>query len=179
MLTKQNTGIVFVDIQGKLARIVDGSEALINNNQKLLKAAKILNLPVIWLEQNPEKLGSTIDELKDLIADTQPIVKFTFNACLEEAFIKAVEQTGVNNWLVCGIEAHICVYQTSSGLLERGHKVHLLSDCIASREASNRQLAIDKLAARGAEITGLEMCLYELVEDCRADEFKPILQLIK
>ncbi|ENM3984883.1 hydrolase, partial [Vibrio cholerae] len=31
----------------------------------------------------------------------------------------------------------------------------------------------------GVEITGLEMSLYELVKDCRAPEFKGILNLIK
>ncbi|MEF1191340.1 hydrolase, partial [Vibrio parahaemolyticus] len=51
--------------------------------------------------------------------------------------------------------------------------------CVSSRTAANKALALAKLTANGVVLTGLEMCLYEMVEDCRAPEFKEILALIK
>lgn len=36
MLTTTNTGLLVVDIQGKLARLVEGSDALIANTAKLV-----------------------------------------------------------------------------------------------------------------------------------------------
>lgn len=179
MLNKENTGLIVVDIQGKLARLVSNSDSLIAHCQKLIKAAKALGLPIVWLEQNPEKLGATVDELSVLLAEQEPIPKFTFDACEETGFMHAIRASGRDTWLICGIEAHICVYQTASHLKNLNYDVHLVSDCIASRELVNKELAIAKLANHGISITGLEMCLYELVKDCRAPEFKEILNLIK
>lgn len=179
MLLKESTGLIVVDIQGKLARLVHDSDALISNCAKLIKGAKALNLPIITLEQNPEKLGSTVDELSCLLSETPHISKFTFDACEEPDFINEIHTANVDTWLICGIEAHICVYQTALHLKQSGLKVQLVIDCVSSREKINKDLAINKLINRGLDISGLEMCLYELVKDCRADEFKKILNLIK
>ncbi len=180
MLMRQKTGLVVVDVQGKLARLVDESDALISNCRKLIRGSQALGLPIIRLEQNPEKLGPTVSELNDLLNDIKPIPKFTFNACDEPKFVEAVQQAkDIETWLVCGIEAHICVYQTAMGLLELGYKVQVVSDCVSSRAAQNQNLAIRRLVAVGVQITGLEMSLYELVKDCRSPEFKLILSLIR
>lgn len=80
---------------------------------------------------------------------------------------------------MCGIEAHICVYQTVLGLLDSGADVSLVVDAVSSRSAANRDLAIAQLATRGARLTSVEMCLYELLGDCRHPAFRPILALIK
>jgi nicotinamidase-related amidase len=179
MLIKENTGLIIVDIQGKLARLVDDSDALIANCAKLIKGVQTLNLPIILLEQNPEKLGTTVNELKALMPDIEPIDKFTFNGCDSSAFLETVKSKNVDNWLVCGIEAHICVYQTAKGLVELNYNVELVSDCISSRTSFNKQLGINRLQNIGIGITGLEMCLYELVKDCHSPEFKQILDLIR
>ncbi len=179
MLIRENTGLIVVDIQGKLARLVHESDTLIANCEKLIKGAQALNLPIILLEQNPEKLGSTVNELNFLLDGVDPITKSTFNGCECSEFLDSVKATNVDTWLVCGIEAHICVYQTAKGLLELGYKVELVSDCVSSRTSLNKQLGITRLHNSGIEITGLEMCLYELVKDCQSSEFKTILDLVR
>lgn len=179
MLSPDRTGLIVVDVQGKLARLVHESEALIGNCEKLIIGAKALQLPIVVLEQNPDKLGSTVEELQAALDGIKPITKFTFSACDAPEFVSAVNEAGVDTWLVCGIEAHICVYQTVRGLLDLGVKVELVSDCVSSRRLSNLQLGIERAKASGAEVTSLEMCLYELVKDCRAPEFKQILTLVR
>ncbi|AQS38633.1 nicotinamidase-like amidase [Shewanella psychrophila] len=179
MLSKENTGLIITDIQGKLAGLVHDSEAVVSNCEKLIKGAEVLGLPIIWLEQNPDKLGSTVDELSILLADQSPISKFTFDACEEPQFMEAVRKANVDTWLICGIEAHICVYQTALHLQQLGFKVQLVCDSVSSRTFANKNLAITKLVNRGIDVSGVEMCLYELVKDCRAVEFKKILTLIK
>jgi nicotinamidase-related amidase len=179
MLDKGNTGLIVVDIQGKLARLVDNSNDLIANCEKLIKGAKVLGLAIIWLEQNPEKIGPTIGELSSLLEAQTPISKFTFDACNDSLFMKEVSATNIDNWLICGIEAHICVYQTALHLQSSGYNVQIVCDCISSRTLENKNLAITKLVNRGVDISGLEMCLYELIQDCRSTEFKEILALIR
>ncbi|EGQ8448818.1 hydrolase [Vibrio alginolyticus] len=180
MLSKGNTGLIVVDVQGKLATLMHESDALIENITKLVKGAKALDLPILWLEQNPEKLGPTAEPIREVLESTHlPITKYTFDGCKEATFKVAVENAKVDTWLVCGIESHICVYQTAVSLRQSGYRVELVTDCVSSRTAANKALALAKLTANGVVLTGLEMCLYEMVEDCRVPEFKEILALIK
>ncbi|MDF4256329.1 hydrolase [Vibrio parahaemolyticus] len=180
MLSKGNTGLIVVDVQGKLATLMHESDALIENITKLVKGAKALDLPILWLEQNPERLGPTAEPIREVLESTHlPITKYTFDGCKEATFKVAVENAKVDTWLVCGIESHICVYQTAVSLRQSGYRVELVTDCVSSRTAANKALALAKLTANGVVLTGLEMCLYEMVEDCRAPEFNEILALIK
>ena len=179
MLRKGRTGLVVIDVQGKLATIVHDSEVFIANLVKLVKAAKLLGLPILWLEQNPEKLGATVPELREVLDRVEPIAKYSFSACGEPAFVEAVKKAKMNSWLITGIETHICVYQTALGLLDLGYDVELVSDCVSSRTIENKDMALAKLARKGAEVTSLEMCLFELIGDCRADKFRGALSLIK
>ncbi|HFD4654130.1 TPA: hydrolase [Vibrio parahaemolyticus] len=180
MLSKGNTGLIVVDVQGKLATLMHESDALIENITKLVKGAKALDLPILWLEQNPERLGPTAEPIREVLESTHlPITKYTFDGCKEATFKVSVENAKVDTWLVCGIESHICVYQTAVSLRQSGYRVELVTDCVSSRTAANKALALAKLTANGVVLTGLEMCLYEMVEDCRAPEFKEILALIK
>ncbi|KGJ90786.1 isochorismatase family protein [Colwellia psychrerythraea] len=183
MLKKESTGLIVVDIQGRLTRLVHDSDALVSNCEKLIKGVQALELPILWLEQNPEKIGETVEELSTLLSSPtnhqEPIIKYTFDGCENAQFIDAVKDTNVDTWIVCGIEAHICVYQTALSLKHMGFKVQIVSDCVSSRELANKTLAINKLVNNGVELTGLEMCLFELVKDCRTPVFKEILTLIK
>lgn len=179
MLNQETTGLIIVDVQGKLARMVHESEVLLSNIQALVQGGQILNLPIVWLEQHPQGLGQTVPELSELLKGYQPLEKTTFDACENNDFVKVIAKSGVQQWLICGIEAHICVYQTASGLLARGYEVEVVVDCVSSRTKANVDLALKKLQPKGVSLTSLEMCLYELVKDARKDEFKRILSLIK
>lgn len=179
LLHKKSTGLMVVDIQGWLAERVDGSDELIANTCKLIQGAIILGLPIVWLEQNTAKLGATTPVISKLLEAYTPIEKFTFDGCKTATVMQEIEQIKVKNWLVCGIEAHICVYQTARSLYRAGFGVEVVTDCIAARSSTNTSLAINKLSALGVGLTGLEMCLFELLEDCRVAEFKRILKLIK
>ncbi|GAA5644475.1 isochorismatase family protein [Vibrio proteolyticus] len=179
MLTRENTGLVVVDVQGKLATLVEDSDAVVANITTLVKGAKTLKLPIVWLEQNPEKLGATVKPISDELGGLKPVSKFTFDGCGEQRFLKQVKKSGIRYWLVCGIETHICVYQTAKSLRTLGFGVELISDCVSSRTAANKQVGVNKMLSLGIGISSLEMCLYELVGDCRDPVFKTILKLIK
>lgn len=179
MLNRNNTGLIVVDIQGKLSRLMHSSEAMFANVTKLIKGCTLLDIPIIVLEQNPEKLGHTAPELQPLLAAYPCVTKFAFNACAEPHFVEHVNQANVQHWLVCGIEAHVCVYQTAMGLEAMGKSVELVSDCIGSRDDANKQIAIRKLQSKGVNITSAEMCLFELMKDCGDPKFKAFLDIIR
>jgi nicotinamidase-related amidase len=179
MLLKENCGLMLVDVQGSLARMVQNSDLFIANTKKLLQCCQVLSIPVIWLEQNPKGLGATVPELSELMTQFSVNEKFHFNALFEESISSAIKDTGKQQWLVAGIEAHICVYQSVLGLLSEGFKVEVVADCISSRSQANIELALLKMKDSGAGITSVEMCIYELLKSSKAEGFKEILSLIK
>lgn len=179
MLARENTGLIVVDVQGKLAQIVYESKAMIKNIEILIQGCRILEIPIIWLEQNPAGLGRTVPELQKHLNGYQPLEKFTFNACDTPKVVEAIADSGAVEWLVCGIEAHVCVYQTSLGLISRDYRVEVVTDCVSSRSKANIEIALEKLQDSGAGLTSLEMCLFEMLKDARREEFKKLLPLIK
>lgn len=178
MLNKNNCGLIVVDVQGKLAQIMPGSEALIHQLKILIQGVKILGLPIVWMEQLPNKLGATHPELAALLPDT-PLSKDTFSGWQTAAIRQKIELSDCDHWLVAGIEAHVCVYQTVADLLLEGLQTHLVVDAIASRVEPNKTLAINKMQQLGSQLTSVEMALFELQQVAAGDEFKQLIQLIK
>ena len=81
--------------------------------------------------------------------------------------------------LLCGIEAHVCVLQTTLDLLERGYEVHLLTDGLSSCRAHDRAVALSRLSQSGAFLTSSEMTLFQLMGDAKNPKFKQVSALIK
>ena len=179
MLVAQQSGLVVVDVQGTLAKIVDNSQMTIANTVKLIKCCQALSIPVVVLEQNPQGLGPTLPVIQEAVGSSLTFEKFTFNG-MDTAEIKQ-QIVGANktSWLVAGIEAHICVYQTVRGLLDQGLHVEVVTDCISSRLRSNVELAIENMRHFGANITSLEMCVYQMLGSSQSDEFKKVLSIVK
>ncbi|MBL4900261.1 MAG: isochorismatase family protein [Colwellia sp.] len=179
MLKKEDCGLIVVDVQGSLARIVQQSDLFIDNTKKLIQCCKLLSIPVIWLEQNPKGLGATVPELSQLMGESTVNEKVHFNALYEEPIKEIIKSTDKQRWLVVGIEAHICVYQTVLGLLSENYKVDVVSDCISSRLQSNIDLALLNMRDSGASITSLEMCIFEMMKNAQISNFREILSIIK
>ncbi|HZW67008.1 MAG TPA: hydrolase [Pseudogracilibacillus sp.] len=179
MISPEETGLIVVDVQGKLANIVHESEFVVNQMEALIKGAQILDLPIIWMEQYPEGLGPTTDQLKRHLEDETYVTKRTFSACLEDQFMKAIEAVGRKSFLVIGIEAHVCVYQTVRDLLQKEYDVEIVLDAVSSRTESDRKIGIEKMRSLGATITSTEMALFELMKTSKHPRFKEVINLIK
>ena len=82
MLEIKNTVLVIVDVQGKLATLMHQKEGFFANVIKMNQGAKVLQIPIVWNEQLPDKLGPTIPEVKEVLENQQPLVKSTFSCCV-------------------------------------------------------------------------------------------------
>ena len=178
MFTVEEACLVVIDIQGKLATIVDESETVIQNVAKLVQAMQALEVPVLWLEQNPNRLGVTTQEIAQHMQG-QPIPKMAFSACQEAEFIEAVKASGRTQFIITGIETHICVYQTAVQLKEQGFEVEVVVDGVSSRTKKNNEVGLEKMQALGILPTSTEMILYELLQRGDHEQFKTILKLVK
>jgi nicotinamidase-related amidase len=179
LLSIDSTVLVLIDVQGKLWNVMYEKEALLDNLQKLVKGIRLLGVPTILTEQNPRGLGPTVPELAQLLPDVQPLPKFCFSCWQDSGFHAALAALKRKQVLVCGIEAHICVYQTALELLKNGCEVQVLADGVSSRTAKNRDTALARLQSEGAKLTTVEMALFELLRTAESPLFKELSRIIK
>jgi nicotinamidase-related amidase len=179
MLEIQQCCLTVVDVQGKLAQLMHGREALFKNVQILVQAAKILDIPILWCQQCPDALGSTIPEIAQLLEENEPINKSAFSCCGEEQFNTKLKELERKQILLCGIETHVCIYQTAVDLLRQDLHVEVIADAVSSRALENKQIALSRLATEGANISCTEMALFELLKTAEHPKFRQIAKLIK
>jgi isochorismate hydrolase len=177
MLNREDAILAVIDIQGNLYLAMDEKEFLLANTAKLIKGINILDIPIILTEQ--VKIGPTIPELAELMTDVKPLIKNSFSCCGDPQFMEAMTAAGKRQVLICGIEAHVCAYQTSMDLLARGYEVYLVADAVSSRTARNREIGIQKLLASGAVLTSAEMALFELLKTATDPKAKDLFRIIK
>ncbi|MDM8527191.1 hydrolase [Anaerolineales bacterium HSG24] len=180
MLKIHNTALLVIDVQGKLAQLMYDKETMFANQKRIIEGARLLALPIIWAEQLPDKLGPTTPEIAELLqASCEPSSKVTFSCCGNETLQNQIQQVERKQFLVIGIETHVCVYQTTLDLLEQNYEAHVVTDAVSSRTAENKALGIQCMHEAGATLTGTEMALFELLRRADHAQFKKIARLVK
>ena len=179
MLTTENTCLVVVDIQEKLLGVMAEPERVVKNTAVLIQIAKALDIPILWCQQVPKALGPTVEELASLLAGVEPINKSSFSCCGEEAFLAKIDELQARSAIICGIESHVCVFQTARDLIQHGLSVHVVDDATSSRTSDNKDIGVNRMAKEGAVITSTEMLLFELLRDAKHEKFRELVKLIK
>ena len=179
MFSIPNSMLLVIDVQGNLAHRMHESAVLIDRVALCIKAAKILNLPIIYTEQVPEKLGKTNPVLSQLLTGITPLEKTTFSCWESPEFIQKIRDVKRQQIFVVGIEAHVCVFQTVSDLLKANYKVQVVTDAVSSRTLENKMIAFERMENLGAILTSTEMMATELIRGSHHPNFKDILALIK
>jgi nicotinamidase-related amidase len=125
-------------------------------------------------------LGETCSELDlDTSVPTAAHADKTAFSMLGSPEIAAALSSGPHQVILVGIEAHICVLQTTLDLLDKGHKVYVLVDGVSSCNKEEIPIALRRLAREGAQITTSESFLYECMGDAGISEFRSIARLVK
>ncbi len=179
MLDVKQCSLVVVDVQGKLAQLMHGKETLFKNIQILIQAAKILDIPILWAQQCPAALGPTVPEIAELLAGHEPINKSAFSCCDDETFNTRLNELRRHQVLLCGIETHVCIYQTAVDLLRKGFAVDVPADAVSSRTLENKQIALQRMAGLSVNISCVEMALFELLRTAKHPKFRQVAKLIK
>lgn len=179
MLKIDNAVLVVVDVQGKLATLMYEKEKFFDNVVRMIEGCKALEIPIIWNEQLPDKLGETISMVKDVLGGHTPLIKKTFSCVGNEEFVRALTELDRHQVILVGMESHVCVYQTAMDLIQTGFEVYPAADCISSRTLENKQIGLGAMSAAGAKITSLEMALFEMLGVAEGDKFKQAIRIIK
>lgn len=178
-LTDERTVLVVVDIQEKFRDKIHGIDQVVSGTARLVEFCQELDIPVIVTEHYPRGLGETLATVRDVCQPYNPIEKINFSCAGSPDFNRALDQTGRDQVILCGIESHVCIYQTATDLLRSGKQVVAAADAISSCSAANRQLGLDAMAALGVQILGVQMVMFEILRVAGTDRFKKVAPLLK
>ncbi|MBM4148171.1 MAG: hydrolase [Lentisphaerae bacterium] len=179
MLSLKNTVFVLVDAQTSLFSAMPDKEALLRNLERLVQGMQTLEVPLILLEQTPDKIGRTLPELRRFLGALEPVQKECFSCCGSEEFMSALKATGRRQVVIAGIETHVCVYQTATDLAHGGYDVEVVADAVSSRSPQNRELALARMRQSGCGLTSVEMVLFELMRTSAHPAFRDVLRIVK
>jgi nicotinamidase-related amidase len=175
-MDRERSALLIIDFQQRLMPAIDEGAAAVANALRLLQAAEMLGVPILFTEHNAGGLGPTVAELAGFAAG-RLAHKITFDACRMPGFLDRLEDR--RDLVVAGCEAHVCVLQTVLGLLDAGRQVYLARDAVGSRRAESKETAVARLARHGAEIVTTEMVLFEWLGSAEHPSFRDIIALVK
>lgn len=183
-LSRRRAALIVVDIQDRLlpAMPADALAEVMRNSAILIAAADQLGLPIVVSQQYPKGLGATARPIEDALARARQVHRFDkleFSAAAAPAFAALAPGLARDQWIVCGMESHVCVYQTARDLVVRGWDVHVCADAVCSRSPVNRELGLGLMARAGALVTATETCVFDLLGRAGSDEFRALSKVIK
>ena len=176
-LSSKVNALIIIDIQEKIIRPIFNKDSIIKNIKKLINAYQILEENIYISEQNPLKLGATIPELLPKNG-FKKIEKMEFSLANIQEFLEELKNKKITNLIVCGIETHICIQQTTLDCLQQGFKVFLVSDAMSSRNRVDHEIALQRMTKSGAILTTTESIIFELCKTADRKEFKEIRNII-
>ena len=175
--------LVVIDVQERLLPAMPEAvgQQLVKNAKILVETAQRFELPIVASQQYPKGLGATVPELEGALPATAhrfDKVEFSAAACSSFAELRTRSLAGRDQWIVAGMETHVCVYQTVRDLVQLG-TVYVVADAVASRTKQNWRAGLELCDRLGAIITTTEVCVFDLLERAGTDHFKALSKAIR
>ncbi len=174
--------LALIDLQGRIAAAMRPGEyrRVRDTTLRVLHAARLLAIPVVYTEHNPEGLGGTDPQVRQALPPAAfRVPKTHFSACDEPPFANALEIAGRRQLVLCGLEAHVCVLQCALGARALGYRVFVVGDAVCSRAGANKRNALSRLSDQGIVVTNSESLLFEWLGTSTHPAFSELLALIR
>ncbi|HEY4058022.1 MAG TPA: isochorismatase family protein [Kofleriaceae bacterium] len=186
--------VLIIDVQERLAAAMPPAvlEQIVKNTQILITTAQTFMMPIVVSQQYPKGLGQTVSALASSLETAQAngvdVYRFdkTDFSCVdapEFGELPPAAKIGAlmarEQWLVAGMETHVCVYQTVRDLCGPACAVHVVADAVASRTKANWRAGLDLCRSVGAMVTTTETIALDLTRKAGSDQFKAISKAIK
>ncbi len=179
LLDPDDAVVAMIDVQHNHYPTVARGEETLDRMVRLVRAARVLEVPVVWTEHYPRAFGPTLPPLADALEGLEPIPKTSFGCFGEPRFAELVDEWDRQTLVLVGTETHICIQQTGLMALERGLDVVAVADCLTARGELDHDLGLRRLERAGALLTTWEALVYEWMREAGHPRFKQILPIVK
>lgn len=172
--------LLVLDMQEVFLRAMPDEAVCLRRTEFAIRAARLLDIPVLFTEQVPEKVGSTTQALLDA-SDESPEVfpKTAFSALRAEGFEARLEELECEHLLLTGIEIPICIYQTCLDAVAAGRAITVLGDCVTGRRPEDFAMVREALTRSDVHWLPSETVFYSILGDAEHPQFKAYTKLVK
>ena len=175
----ENTLCIVVDIQERLLPALHDADSMVERSRVVIQGLQALDVPLVATEQYPKGLGKTVPAVQLLLGDGAAVFEKTrFSAVIAEVEAVLNEQK-IENVILLGAEAHVCMLQTVLDLRAKGLAVYVPFDCTTSRNPANKDNALQQMRDAGAVVSNSESVLFQLLGDAKHPAFKTVSKLIQ
>jgi DNA-binding XRE family transcriptional regulator len=158
-----------------MLRQISDADDIVANSLLLLKAAKLLGHPALFVDMAGTEPSNAMPTLEPFAQASLHSESFdATRACRFHDMMPATASTV----LMLGAETHAQVMQTGFSLLRMGRTVAVVRDAGGSRRAPDKEAALERLAQRGAEIVTAEMAVLEWLEDAHGVDCQDAWDLV-
>jgi nicotinamidase-related amidase len=178
-LDPRRSALVLIDIQPSLTTTIFEIDRVLARIAFLTKVANLLDIPVFVTEQNPARMGTTVPELANLVRNLVPISKMSFSAMGAKEFTMAIEASGRTQFVLTGMETHICVSQTAQDLMDSNFEVVVCPDAVSSRTIEAHKLGMERIRDAAVVPAHTESVAYEWIGSADHPAFKAFLAIVK
>jgi nicotinamidase-related amidase len=180
-IDREHCLLLVVDVQERLAPQVLEHESVIARIEALISAAQYLGMPRLATEHCPDRIGALIPRLRERFLPEEIYRKTRFGAADHPEFESMVRSRGRSQIIVAGMEAHVCVMQTTLALAAKGFDMFVVGDAVGSRQErqQDRELALARMQDAGCIVLGTESALFECTAAGDDPAFRDVLALVK
>jgi nicotinamidase-related amidase len=183
LLSRDKSQLLIIDVQEKLLPAMSAPERVVERCERLVRAARALEIPITISEQYPRGIGATVAPLREALGNAGSVVEKIEFSCLRNGALRdhlhELRRKGRPQVVLGGIEAHVCVTQTAIDLEDQGFEAFVAADATSSRAKSSRKLALDRMRRSGVDVVDSEMVVFEWLGKAGTPEFKELLAIVK
>jgi nicotinamidase-related amidase len=177
-----NSALMLIDVQERFLAAIPSiaPDRPVGRNCRILaESARALGAAVLVSEQYPKGLGPTLPHLVDVLGEASRRAKSHFSCCGDPDLAAAIVAIHRPWWILCGVEAHVCVLATAADLIARGHQVVVVGDAVDSRREDCRSMALAAARDLGALVLPTETVLFRWLRVAQGDAFKRVSALVR
>ncbi|MBS1723983.1 MAG: isochorismatase family protein [Armatimonadetes bacterium] len=175
----EDSVLVVVDMQPAFLDPIWERDRVLARTKFLVECAQALDVPILATEQVPARMGGTEESLRALLGETEPISKAAFSCWADDKFVKAANKLQRTQFVLVGIETHICVCQTAHDLMDEDFDVLVCEDATSARSELMHRNGLKRCADEGAAVSHTESVVYEWMRTSEHPDFREVLKIVK
>ena len=179
LLSQENAMLLVVDLQDAFLNHIKNINDVIERSCLMIKAAQLLEIPIVVTEQYPQGLGRTAETIQNVLGETTYYDKLAFGCLADDTINSVVTKNQRQQIIVIGIETHVCISQTVHDLLAHNLLPFIATDAVSSRHKIDHKTALRRMQHAGATITTTEAALFEMMASSKHNVFRDISKLVK
>ena len=165
--------------QEKFRDLIHGMDQVVENSSRLIRFCEAMEIPIVVTEHYPRGLGATLAEVRRLISPFECIEKIHFSCAGDQGFNEKLKKIGGDQVILCGIETHVCIYQTALDLMRQGKQVAVAVDAVSSCSPADREIGLKRMSEIGVQSMSVQMLMFEILKKAGTEQFKKVAPLLK